>query len=189
MKNLFFCLLIGLLFSACRHEDTYPDNPSLEYKNLEFGHEGPMTFTLTATFTDGDGDVGYFLDRPNGAEFDDSLSDYYYNYVIELQVRRNNEWQDTIITYSDSYIEYNSDTTEADNDTIPITVYYNDLASARLPYLTPEGQNKGLKGDIEKTAFLPYPLVDTIRFRAFIYDRNKHQSNIIFTPGFFVNYQ
>jgi len=183
MKNLSFVLLMGLLISGCRNEDTFPDIPTLEYKKLVFGDDsGIKTFTLTATFTDGDGDVGYYLDRPNEAIFDDSLSDYYYNYVIELQVQKNGIWKDTIIFYED--IEYNIDSIDSDNDTT--IVFYNDHTSARLPYLTPEGQNKGLKGDIEKTAYLPFLLGDTIRFRAFIYDRALNKSNEIFTPGFFV---
>ena len=185
MRKLSFVLLFGLLFSGCRHEDTYPDIPALEFKNLTFSNVGPaMTFKLTTTFTDGDGDVGYFLDRPNESDFDDSLSDYYYNYVIELQVQSGGEWKDSIISYTDIDL---SDTTDVDGDTT--ITFYNDLASARIPYLTPEGQNKGLKGDIDKTAFLPYILVDTIRFRVFIYDRERHKSNVIYTPGYFVNYQ
>ena len=182
MKNFLFVLFIAVIISGCRRADTYPDIPALEFKDLKFSTDGIMIFTLTTTFTDGDGDVGYYLDRPNDPIFDDSSSQYYYNYVIELQVRRNNDWMDTIITYLD--IEENSDTTDADNDTT--IVYYNDLASARIPYLTPEGQNKGLQGDIDKTAYLPFPIEDTIRFRVFIYDREKHQSNIIYTPGYFV---
>ena len=160
--------------------------PALEFKSLKIaGSDSGIslkTFTLTATFTDGDGDIGYYLDRPNEPIFDDSTSDYYYNYVIEMQVQKNGIWQDTIITYE--LIDTNSDTTEADNDTT--IVYYNDLASARLPYLTQDGQNKGLKGDIDKTAYLPLLLGDTIRFRAFIYDRALNKSNVIFTPGYFV---
>jgi hypothetical protein len=183
MKNLSLVLLIGLLFSGCRNEDTFPDIPTLEYKKLTFGNDvGIKTFTLTATFTDGDGDVGYYLDRPNEAIFDDSLSDYYYNYVIELQVQKNGVWNDTSISYE--LIDYNVDSIDADNDTS--IVFYNDIASARLPYLTQDGQNKGLKGDIEKTAYLPLLLGDSIRFHAYIYDRALHKSNEIFTPGFFV---
>ena len=186
MKNLFFVLILGLFLSGCRHADTYPDIPALEFKDLKFGDDGVlMTFTIINTFTDGDGDVGYYLDRPNSPEFDDSLSDYYYNYVINMQVQRSGAWVDTTIIFE--AIDFNSDTTEADNDTT--FVNYNDLISARIPYLTPEGQNKGLKGDIEKTAWLPFSMQDTIRFRVFIYDRNKHQSNIIFTPGYFVDTQ
>ena len=183
MKNLFALLITGLLFSACGHEDTYPEIPALEFKSLQFGLEGELKiFTLTTTFTDGDGDIGYYLDRPNDPLFDDSLSDYYFNYVIALQSKKSGTWIDTIIFYE--VIDYKVDSIDSDNDTT--IVYYNDLASARLPYLTQEGQNKGLKGDIDKTAYLPYLVGDSIRFRAFIYDRALHKSNEIFTPGYFI---
>jgi hypothetical protein len=187
MKNLFFILFIAMFLSGCDGcgpQESYPDIPSLEFKKLVFGNDGDIkTFTLLATFKDGDGDVGYYLDRPNDPIFDDTISEYYYNYVIALQVQKNGIWKDTTIFYEN--IEFNSDTTETDNDTI--ITYYNDLASGRLPYLTPEEQNKGLKCDIEKTAWLPFLHNDSIRFKAFIYDRALHKSNEIFTPGYFAD--
>lgn len=184
MKKLFFAGLIGLLFSGCRNKVTYPDIPTLEFKSMAFGDDGgAKIFTLTTTFTDGDGDIGYYLDRPNDPIFDDSSSQYYYNFVIELQVFRNGTWKDTAIAYIE--INYNSDTTETDNDTT--FTLYNDLISSRLPYMTQDGQNKGLKGDIDKTAYLPFiPGGDTLRFRVFLYDRSFNKSNEIYTPGYFI---
>jgi hypothetical protein len=184
MKKLFLFALIATLFSGCSNKVTYPDIPTLEFKSMAFGNDGgAKTFTMTATFTDGDGDIGYYQDGSNEPIFDDSSSQYYYNFVIELQVYRNGIWNDTAITYID--INYNSDTTETDNDTT--YTLYNDLISSRLPFLTQDGQNKGLKGDIDKTAYLPFiPAGDTLRFRAFIYDRSLNKSNEIYTPGYFI---
>jgi len=184
MKNLFLASVIGLFFLGCSNKETYPDIPALEFKSLTFGEQGNYTFTLTATFTDGDGDVGYYQDRPNDPLFDDPASPYYYDFVIGLQVLKNGTWADTNIIYRE--IDFKSDSTEADNDTT--YTFYNDLISERLPFLTQDGQNKGLKGDIEKSAFLPLPFLpgDTIRYRAFIYDRTLHKSNEIFTPGYFI---
>src|SRR5688572_5854282 len=100
MKNIFLIIMIPLMFTGCGHEETYPDIPTLEFKSMSFGNDGGIkTFTLTATFTDGDGDIGYFQDRPNDPIFDDSTSEYYYNYVIELQVSKNGVWKDTTIIY------------------------------------------------------------------------------------------
>ena len=179
MKKLIFLFFSAAIFSGCGHEDVYPLIPALEFKNITQGsYNNLKTFTLTATFTDGDGDIGYFQDRPNDPEFDDTLSQYYYNFVLQLQVSKNGVWKDTVIMYVDE----NIDSILTDND----TTYYNDLISTRLPYLTQDGQNKGLKGDIDKTGFFPLPIADTIRFRAFIYDRAKHKSNEIYTPGFFI---
>jgi len=174
MKFLAFGLLVAVTFYGCPPQVTYPDNPYLEFKALDISEDAIKKFTLSARFTDGDGDIGYYQDRPNDPIFDDITSDYYYNFVIEMQVQKNGIWKDTSISYES--ID-NGDTT---------IVYYNDLASARLPYLTQDGHNKSLNGDIEKTAYLPLLLGDTIRFRAFIYDRSLNKSNVIFTPGYFV---
>jgi hypothetical protein len=185
MRNLIFILLGVLLLSSCNRRDTYPDTPALEYKSLDFGIEqstGLKVFTLTATFTDGDGDIGYYLDRPNEEIFDDTASEYYYNFNLSLQVQRAGVWKDTTIL--NEVIDLNVDSIDSDNDTT--ITYYNDIASARIPYLTQDGQNKGLKGDIKKTAYLPGLLGDTIRFRAFLYDRALHKSNEIFTPGNYI---
>ncbi len=183
MKNLFFAFVVGLLFSGCVTNNPYPDIPTLEFKSITFGDNGAYTFTLITTFTDGDGDIGYYQDRPNEPIFDDVLSPYYYNFVMGLQVMKNGVWIDSSIVYT--VIDFKSDTTEADNDTT--YTLYNDLISLRVPFISQDGQNKGLKGDIDKTAFLPIPLSgDTIRYRAFIYDRALHKSNEIFTPGYFI---
>jgi hypothetical protein len=183
MNKLFIFLLAVLILPGCGHEETYPDVPTLEFKSMVFGDENNLkTFTLTTTFTDGDGDIGYYQDRPNDPQFDDTLSPYYYNYVIELQVSRNGVWVDTIITYR--IIDYKVDTIDEDNDTT--YAQYNDLISTRLPYSTQDGQNKGLKGDIDKTGYLPFPIADTIRYRAYIYDRALNKSNEVYTPAYFI---
>ena len=170
MKKLFLIAVLAAFISGCGHDPLYPDIPTLEFKSLSFGNVGILkTFLLTATFTDGDGDIGYYQDRPNDSIFDDSLSMYYYNFVIALQVYKNGTWADTAI--------------DIDPDTA--VVYYNP--STRLPYLTQTGQNKGLKGDIDKTEYVPFLLGDTIRYRAFIYDRALHKSNEIFTPAYFIH--
>lgn len=55
--------------------------------------------------------------------------------------------------------------------------------SGHLPYLTPTGNNKALRGDIETAVGLPFSVTnDTIRFEVFIYDRAMHKSNTITTP-------
>jgi hypothetical protein len=178
MKKLFLSLLAGIFFTGCNYDPTYPDIPALEFKALSFGNDnGLSTFTLTATFTDGDGDIGYYQDRPNDSIFDDKQSPYYYNFIINAQVFSNGDWRDTSII---SFI----DTTGGKHD----TTFFTDDASSRLPYLTQSGQNKGLKGDIDKTTYLPAFLGDSIRFTAFIYDRALHRSNLIYTPGYFFEY-
>ena len=173
MKRIFAIFILVVLFAlACRKPDQYPDVPELTFKSVDFSQENiGLSFTLTATFTDGDGDIGYYTDKGNGAIFDSSSSPYYSNFVIKLFRFKNGEWTDTI------HFHYLGDPIERDT-TFSFTT--------RIPYLTPEGKNKGLKGDIYKTDNLPLGLNDTIRFEAFIYDRALHKSNVITTPAYFI---
>ena len=56
--------------------------------------------------------------------------------------------------------------------------------SARLPFLTPEGPNKGLRGEINRELALPIGLVqDTLRYEIFIYDRSLNKSNTVNTSA------
>jgi hypothetical protein len=160
-SKIILLLLVVALNVSCKKLPTYPEVPTLEYKSLYFEQNvqgQDERFVLTATFTDGDGDVGYHSELINGAQFDSASSPYYYNFVITLSILRNNVWNDTTFN-----------------------------VSARLPYLTPEGKHKALKATIDKTDFLPYIGEATIRFHAFIYDRALHKSNEITTPAFIVH--
>lgn len=57
------------------------------------------------------------------------------------------------------------------------------ILGEKLPYLTPTGNNKALKGDIERAIFLPFGATrDTMRFDIYIRDRAMHKSNGITTP-------
>src|SRR5205814_2061241 len=132
MQRLTLILIISvfMLSSACKKLPSYSDVPTLEYKSLAFEKDesgNDEKFVLTATFTDGDGDVGYHSDPVNGAIFDSTSSPYYYNFVITLSYMVNNEWRDTAFN-----------------------------VSTRLPYLTPDGKYKALKATIDKTDYLPY---------------------------------
>jgi hypothetical protein len=126
-KLLFLIPVLFVVLTACKKLPTYPEIPALEYKSVTFG-EGSLgkTFTLTVSFTDGDGDIGYH-ESGNGSIYDDTLSQYYRNLVITLFYWDNNEWVE--------------DTTER---------------GARIPWLTPEGPHKALKATIDKTDDLPF---------------------------------
>ena len=53
----------------------------------------------------------------------------------------------------------------------------------RMPDITPKGQNKSLKGevDIDIVLFANYPY-DSVQFEIYIKDRSNNESNIITTP-------
>src|SRR5205823_1110986 len=116
--------------------------PALTFKSLDFTQTNPgVSFTLVASFTDGDGDIGYHREGGNGAIFDSTYSPYYSNFNITLFRFKNGMWTDTIHFY---YPPFN-------------LVTYDTLVTfeTRIPYLTPDGKNKGLKGDIYSTHDLP----------------------------------
>jgi hypothetical protein len=161
MRRLLFFLISFIIMAgtACKKLPTYPDIPALEYKSVTFG-EGDLgkTFTLTVSFTDGDGDIGYH-ESGNGPTYDDTSSQYYKNFVVTMSYFINNTWRDTSLNFS-----------------------------TRIPYLTPDGPHKALKASIDKTDDLPFFVSPTrIRFTTFIYDRALHKSNTIVTPEFLVD--
>ena len=88
MRKLLFILSSVIIVAAtsCKKLPTYPDIPALEYKSVTFG-EGDLgkTFTLTVSFTDGDGDIGY-NESGNGEIYDDTASQYYNNFVINSYI-------------------------------------------------------------------------------------------------------
>ena len=169
MKNICLIAFI-LLLASCVPQEEYSEIPNLEFKELYFA-EPPgsfgQKFFLKMSFTDGDGDVGYHLDRPNDSIFDDSTSEYFYNFKVILQVYKNGVWVDS-----------------TNNEDTSNLLYYN--ANWRIPYITPDEPNKTLKGDIDVSNELPLPFNDTLRFKTWIYDRSLHKSNEVYTPGYFV---
>jgi hypothetical protein len=151
MKYLRFLpiiLALVLSFYGCKKPDEFPIIPSIEFKSIYstrnfLGYD--QNVMVTISFTDGDGDIGYYS-RESGLNdpiFDDPSSQYYNNFIVKTFILQNGIW-----------------------NTIDTPV------SARLPYLTPEGPNKGLRGEIQRELSVPVPLNnDTLRYEIFIYDR------------------
>ncbi|MBL4753137.1 MAG: hypothetical protein JKY52_06025 [Flavobacteriales bacterium] len=57
-----------------------------------------------------------------------------------------------------------------------------------IPFVTPSGQNKNIKGEIDVEINIPNPLInpypyDSVFFEIYIEDRGKNQSNMITTPS------
>lgn len=106
-------------------------------------------------FTDGDGDLGLKESDTTG-NFSSSQK-YYYNLFMEYYHYENGAW--------------------VKPDLNGVNFYY------RIPYLTPEGQNKALKGsiniDIEHVFY--FPNVDSVKFEVYIADRALNESNLIET--------
>ena len=114
---------------------------------------------MVISFTDGDGDIGF--------NEGDTLPPYNYNSVDF------NKYYYNLLLY---YYEKNDDVWEEVELIVPY--YY------RIPYLTPTGQNKSLKGEIEVSISLPANRPDSIRFDIELIDRALHSSNILTSPVF-----
>ena len=158
---------IGLLFGSalilygCPEPPKYPETPDIEFH--DFVAEGEIGY-LSISFTDGDGDIGLtpeMVDPP----FDTS-NIYHYNMFVE-------------------YWEFNDASGDWEHVTInglPVNFLY------RVPYITPNGKNKALKGTIEVKMEPNYrnpdsPNSDLIRYRIKLVDRALHESEWIVTPS------
>ena len=159
--NIFFLIIflaIGILFSSCIKKEEYPFVTHIEYVDFTKIQNSlgiDEKGILKISFTDGDGDIGLAPGDTFGPFSRDSA--YYYNFFIKYF-----EKQKGIIKEIELPFPNNS----------------------RIPFLTPSGKNKALKGDIEITLFINNPLTtyDTILFQAYIVDRALHKSNVISTP-------
>jgi len=161
-------LIAGIIaLVACNDDDDLPDEPvinSVEFLEAEKD--------LVINFTDGDGNFGLpddFIDPPFQA-WEDSA-----NGIINKN--HNNLWVDVFVKESGTY-----DRLETPNP------YGFDF---RIPFLTPEGQNKQLKvtatydlvdlDDFISTGVLN--VGDTVRFDVTIVDRDLNFSNTVVSEG------
>ena len=150
----------ALLLSGCLKTEKYPVEPAISQKSFALDNDTANALKLTIKFTDGDGDIG-LDDSYNYAPYDRN-SAYYYNMLINFQLKENGSWIDA-----------------------------QQLYPYRLPVITPTGQNKALNGEIEVTMWpFPGPLLpdhpvidhgDTVRATVKLIDRALHESNVITT--------
>lgn len=161
--SLFIAVCVVLTLS-CKDPIEYPLQPVIAFKSIAVSQDASgfdSKVFVTISFTDGDGDIGYYPRESgrNASIFDDPASPYYNNFIVKTWVLRSNSWTE--------------DTTNV---------------SARLPYMTPEGANKALKGEIQRELTLPPRLVlDTLKYEVFIWDRSLNQSNTVTTSEIVVN--
>lgn len=156
----FLIILITALLTAagCLKQESYPNTPQIEfvnYINVFDTGQYAVKGILTISFRDGDGNIG--LNSFDTFPPFNKEGEYYYNYVITYFEKQNG-----VFTKIDLEPPF----------------------SARIPVLTPLEPNKAIKGVIVDTLgpLNPFPLFDTIKFEAFIYDRTLNKSNVISTP-------
>ncbi|MCC7233347.1 MAG: hypothetical protein IT242_10405 [Bacteroidia bacterium] len=153
-------LAVVILTVSCKKPDEYPIIPAIDFKNIYSVRDNQgydENVYVTIGFTDGDGDIGYHTVESglNDPIFDDPASPYYNDYIVTTYKLNNGTW-----SVLDTFLR------------------------ARLPFLTPDGPNKSLKGEIVREFPVPLALVnDTLRYEIFLYDRALHKSNVVTTSG------
>lgn len=149
---------------GCPQAPEYPIEPAISFKDFYTDASDPTVGYLSINFTDGDGDIGLREDMTD-APFDTS-SVYYYNMFAEFQTfnHSSNSWEYLLVP--------------GPGGTLDTTIF-----KFRVPYLTPEGKNKALKGSIQ-VKLSPYTndVNDSIRYRIKLIDRELNESNWIESP-------
>ncbi len=172
MKTLFSKIYIlsfsFLLLASCgKDADKFDIVPYVEWRGYEIeviGDPGDnrKNIILQLYFTDRDGDIGL---RQENIPTDSCNTD---NYSL--------------------FIKYFEKVGGSFREIVPVDScqpFHN-----HLPYLTPDGQNKVLEGDINAAfsylAFPKNPGVDSVKFEVYIKDRANHVSNIAYSPSIFI---
>ncbi len=159
--SFLFGLAAIILLLSCSREQNYPNAPYLEFKDFAVSSDYSQGL-FTVKFTDGDGDVG-LNDIDINPPFDTS-SYYYNNFFINVFVKKNGKY--------DYFTVFNTQTQNYDTIVFKYRIKRIDAVSA----------NGSLKGEIQTVLDIglmaPYLKNDTIVFKAFLYDRALHKSNI-----------
>lgn len=172
MKSAFNILMVSafLALLSCEPNQNYPDEPKIEYKDHEVIQNAQgrdSAIQLTIDYVDGDGDLG-LKESQDEPPFD--TGKYANNLFMEYQEQIDGEFRQV------RRDKWNKE------DTIGFKY--------RFPYITPDGKNKSIKGDlsvkISPRPYFYYPQENyegLVKFKVYIVDRELHQSNTITTPA------
>lgn len=165
--------VVMLTFSCKRAALNYPDVPALELVSWsqQKGSNGKDSLVIVnLKYTDGDGDLG-LRDEDNQPPFD-FPSRFHYNLFVPFYKFENGNFSQILlnpqpVNPADSFLNFNQ----------------------RLPYLTPEGKQRGIDGTIKLTitvwlmSALPgIPPPAQGKFTITLYDRALNSSNTIDLP-------
>jgi len=159
-KISFIVIISALVLSSCLKPEEYPLEPIIKYESFSITNDSA---SLVISFTDGDGDIGLKTSDTTGSF---SPSNYFHhNLFVEYYEK-------------DDALGWVKGKTLAGED---IDFLY------RIPYLTPNGNNKALKGEIkvtlEPTYYNPFSTEsDTIMYKITLADRSLKMSNTIESP-------
>ncbi len=170
MKRLVPLLFLTLLvLGSCKKYEEFPNEPKIEFMDFTLlrdlqgiDQRGILRFS----YTDGDGNIGL--------HDTDTVAPYDYNLFIKYFEQQNGVFKEIFLI------------TPIPGDTAGL--YDTATFNGRIPILTPAGKNKAIRGEVEDTLFVnnflsPY---DTIKFEAYIVDRDLNKSNVITTPPIIV---
>ncbi len=159
-------LIIFVILSSCKKGEEFPNTPVITFKSIEVTKNAAgkdEKVKIVISFTDGDGDLGYHSSG-NGSPYDDTGSVYFHNYIIHRDSIHFGNWY--FCTWGDEF------------------------SSGRMPFLTPDGSNKALKGDMQYDLFLPPHVTrDTLRYNIYIFDRALNRSNTVTSSSVIVTTQ
>ncbi len=168
MKLKFLAVLLsfgGLMACSPDNEPEFSPIPELTFKEYIFNREennGILedSYTLIFEYIDGDGDIG-MPDTMEWLSRKDSLKHVLFIDFFE---------KDANGLFKRKACALGADTT---------------AKKYRLPNITPPGNNKAIKGEMEiKVLPCPIPLdtTKTIKYSFYLYDRALNKSNVIETP-------
>ncbi|MEN8929492.1 MAG: hypothetical protein ABF258_05840 [Flavobacteriales bacterium] len=156
-KISLIAVIFVLVLSSCLKPEEYPLEPIIEFERfVATGDIGD----LVISFTDGDGDIGLQESDTTGDFRSDNF--FHHNLFVEYYEK-------------DDALGWVKGKTLAGDD---IEFLY------RIPYLTPSGKNKALKGEInvkiEPIYYNPFSTEsDTIKYRITLADRSLNVSNVV----------
>lgn len=158
--RLRFHILILLFISgsiySCKKDNVYPIEPEIEFSEVNYIQGFQDTVDIVISFTDGDGDIG--LDQGDTlSPYNNNPSNYYYsNFYLNYFENIDGVWE-----------EY----TPIDTNANPV--------GYRIPNITPQGQNKSLKGIIQVGLRMSPVLPDSFYVEIVLIDRALHISNVV----------
>jgi len=163
-KLLIILVVTGIMaIFSCKKPVQYPPVPHIEYVSFLKQQDSQgidQKGVLTFSFTDGDGDIG-LAPADTFAPFNPE-SEYYYDLFVTYYEKQHGAYVPVVL---------------------PMT---NNL---RIPVVTPTGQNKSIKGNIDVELFINNPTssYDTIAYDVSIVDRALNLSNKIRTPDIIIH--
>lgn len=165
-------ILLSLVFlTRCSDKIEYSIIPEISMSDKQVYHNPTQ---MIINFTDGDGDIGltaldsatppynFVPDSSNPENLSSNI--YYYNLILHYYEKRDGVWE--FIDFKEPIVD----------DILPFPFH------AQVPIITPSGQNKALKGEIELVIELLFTRPDSVRFEIILVDRELHESNRLVTP-------